>query len=295
MKQKTVEQVIGTSSLPRKISERVVGDLLNFSLSQLILRKDSASLSSTQYRKFKKIEKKIEDGEPLQHATGEADFYGLKFKVDKSVLIPRPETEILVKEAKEFIKLKVHKVYKEKTNLNIVDVGTGSGCISIALAKELKPVIHNSQFIIHYSACDISSAALKVAHTNAKIHKAEIEFFKSDLLSNPKLPERFDLVLANLPYLSEDYFKKYPKKLADHLRHEPDLALNGGAEGLQLIKKLISELPDRLAKNGLAILEIDPSQKNPVEEISKKFGLKSEFILDLNRRIRFVKITIPNF
>ena len=290
MNKKSVAEVISQSLIDRKFSERVIGDLLKISQVKLYLQKNSLAFSPALEKKYKKIEKLILGGLPPQYAIGEADFYKLKFKVNKSVLIPRPETEIMVEQSTQFLKSKVYKVRKEKTELNIVDIGTGSGCIAIAINKQLESIIHNSKNIIHFSAIDISDAALKVAKINAKRHSACVKFYKSNLLENKKLPERFDLILANLPYLPHNYLEKYPKKLSASLCFEPKLALDGGKKGVDLIRRLIDILPNKLNREGCAILEIDPSQKEIIQKLVKKLKLKVEFTRDLNNFWRFAVI-----
>jgi release factor glutamine methyltransferase len=132
----------------------------------------------------------------------------------------------------------------------------------------------------------MSKKALEVAQKNAKFHKVKINFLKSDLLSSPRLPKKFDLILANLPYLpSADIVPE------NSIYYEPRLALDGGRDGLDLIKKLIIELPKRLTENGLAILEIDPRQKTKIAELAQKSALKIEFQKDLNNRTRFALLS----
>jgi len=276
MKLQTVAELIQHSLIDGKISEKIVGDLLKISPTELYLKKISLTLPPAVIKNYKKIEKLIRDGVPLQYALGEADFYGLKFRVNKNVLIPRPETEIMLERAIKFAKGRKH--------LTAIDVGCGSGCIIISFAKNTKPSGYK------LFGVDISCNALKIAKLNSKNNKTKIKFIESNLLENPKLPQKFDLILANLPYLPNNYLKIYPKKLSAQLKHEPDLALNGGSQGLELIKKLINILPQRLDENGLAILEIDPSQKPSITNITKKIGLKAEFMKDLNCRTRFALI-----
>jgi release factor glutamine methyltransferase len=190
-------------------------------------------------------------GYPLQYLTGKSHFYGLQLRVDKNVLIPRPETETLVDLALGIIK------ESNSSSYSIIDIGTGSGCIIIALYKQLEKTLGKELFSkIAFSACDISAKALKIAKMNAKNNRAKIGFFSSDLLSRTRNGEQFDLVLANLPYLKSDY-----QKDNKDLSHEPRLALDGlGEDGLQIIERLITQLnSDRYNKTTL-ILELDPDQ-----------------------------------
>ena len=288
-----------TSKLPPNIFENLMGDLFNFSKSkeELFLRKNTIALSPVQVAKFKKYEKEIvERGVPYQYAIKKSYFYGREFYIDENVLIPRPETELLVKSALNYITQKTTGVFTtsrrstrsgrvKSGRLEIIDIGTGSGCIAVSLVIETaKRKAKNLKLKIY--ATDVSEKTLKVARKNAKLHKVKIIFLKSDLLSNPKLPKKFDLILANLPYLpSTDITSKHP------ICHEPRVALDGGQDGLDLIKKLITKLPEQFTQNGLAILEIDPRQKTEIASFTKKQKLKIEFKKDLANRTRLAIIT----
>jgi len=284
--------LLGKTRLSKKLAEKLIGDLLKISPVELFLQKKNLIVSPAIYKKFKKIEGDIiEKDLPHQYATGKSWFYGREFYVNKNVLIPRVETELLVEQASNFIKniKKVATSVRSYSNgkgkpkrFNIIDIGTGSGCIAISLASE----IANLKFKIF--ASDISLGALKIARKNAKKYNGKINFFKSDLLDNPKLPQKFDLVLANLPYLpSTDIVPK------NSIYFEPKIALDGGKDGLSLIKKLILQLPNRLNEKGLAILEIDPRQKEILKDLLDNLPyLKHKFAKDLNNRTRFLTIAI---
>ncbi len=292
MKNITADSLIRSSLIDKKTSEKIVGDLLKISTAELFLKRKSLTLSPALIKNYKKIENKIRGGLPPQYAFGGADFYGLRFYVDKNVLIPRPETEIMVEGAIKYIEseIKNNESWKKKREIHAIDIGTGSGCIAITLKKELKHVIHNSSFIIQLFATDISSKALKIAKKNAKTHGVKIKFFKSDLMQNKKLPKKFGLILANLPYLPSNYLKVYSKEFAKPLLAEPHLALDGGEKGVDLIKQLVNDLPNRLTGEGVAILEIDPAQKNSISRQCDKLKLKVTFLRDLNRFWRFALI-----
>jgi release factor glutamine methyltransferase len=188
--------------------------------------------------------------EPLAYIIGRRSFYGLDLLVDHRVLVPRPETELLVDLAIDWLKTNPDKT-------RVVDVGTGSGAIAISLACELPG--------LKITAIDASHDALAVAHANAALHKVEqrIQFIQNDLLEG--IDEQFDLVLANLPYI--------PTQDVDHapgLTHEPRLALDGGSDGLRLINKLILSCANSLAQNGCVILELQYNQW----EVVQKFALE---------------------
>jgi release factor glutamine methyltransferase len=274
----TLRQLIKTSRLPTELAEKLVGDLFKISREKLFLHGKKIRLSENYLMKYQKIEKAVLAGTPLQYALGHTYFYDREFRVNKSVLIPRPETELLVYSAVNFLRQQIanHKP------LTIIDIGTGSGCIIISIYKESeKFIIHNSSFIIRFYATDISPAALKVARQNAKLHHANIKFFQSDLLDNSRLPKKFDLILANLPYLTKDETKK--------LKEEPQKALYGGKDGFELIEKLIKKLPERL--NGLAIIEIGYNHGHKVKKLAEECELNAQVKKDLNGFNRYALIT----
>ena len=188
------------------------------------------------------------NGEPLAYITGVKDFYGRQFTVSKDVLIPRPETEALIEIAKRI------------NPANILDVGTGSGCIAITLAKELP----NAEIV----AVDISEKALKVAQKNAEQHHAEVVFLQSDLLKNLPDTAKFNLIVANLPYVDKNW-----AWLGAELAFEPELALYAEDGGLQQIKNLIYQSPAHLLSDGHLILEADRSQHQKIIDFAIETGL----------------------
>jgi release factor glutamine methyltransferase len=178
-------------------------------------------------------------GEPLPYVLGRWDFYNLEFELTHDVLIPRPETELLVELALSW--LRGHPLRRQ-----VVDIGTGSGCIGISLAVNLPD--------IHVVAVDISPAALEVARLNAQKHTVDgrMEFVCSDLLSGNS---RFDIIVANLPYI--------PTQTLHTLTifgREPTLALDGGSDGMAIIRRLLSDAPDHLLRGGMLLFEIDSLQ-----------------------------------
>ncbi len=203
-------------------------------------------------------------GIPFAYLTGHQGFYGLDFAVTKDVLIPRPETEQLV----DWVLAQV-----KKTDLvTIVDVGTGSGCVAVTLAKYLP----KAKLI----ASDVSEKAILVAKKNARAHgvSKRIAFRRGSLLAVLKPNEKPDLVVANLPYLTREQLRGVP--------HEPKLALHGGVRGLALIERLIQQIADRGIPQ--AILEIDPQQKRWLTGIGDRMpGYDYKFLADLSGRTRF--------
>jgi release factor glutamine methyltransferase len=191
-------------------------------------------------------------GEPIQYILGSTEFMGLEIKVDKNVLIPRPETEILAETAIEYAK-------KEKPG-RVLDLGTGSGCIAIALAKHLAG--------LEIDASDISDKAMIVAKENARLNGARINFLKSDLFSNLEF-RNYGMIISNPPYIPEDEIKK----LQPELQFEPKTALNGGRDGLDFYRGIILGAAGYLKENGLLIMEIGFGQKEGLELIFEKAKL----------------------
>ncbi len=197
---------------------------------------------------FKDIIQRINRHEPIQYVLGKAEFYGRGFAVDGSVLIPRPETELLIRA-----------VLKEKNfSPTIFDIGTGSGCIAITLAVE----IPSSEVY----AIDISEEALTVAQQNSKNHKAKVNFSKFDILANEKLEHRFDIIVSNPPYIAESEKKEMNSKVLDF---EPPLALFVTDKDPLVFYKVIARKGKSLLKPGGKIFV----------EINERFGkeLKQHF------------------
>ena len=203
--------------------------------------------------------------EPYAYILGHKEFFSLDFKVNKNVLIPRPETELMIEEALKHI----------KPGQKILDVGTGSGAIAVSLAVNTTDV---SVF-----ASDISEEALKIATENAKRYKVEIKFFKGSLFE-PFQGKKFDLIMANLPYIPTDYV------LPEDVAYEPESALFSGEDGLDLIRKFLFELPNFIENNGIVFMEFGDNQKQKINEILIKYGYNFEFYRDLANAYRFVKI-----
>ncbi len=219
-------------------------------------------LSLLELRTFQSLIDERVKGKPIQYITGEQEFFGLPFRVTPDVLIPRPETEHLVEAA--IARLQNHSAPR------IVDVGTGSGCIAVALAHAMP----HSEIV----ALDISAAALAVAEQNARQNGVaeRIGFLQSNLLA-AVVGEGFDAVVSNPPYvaLSER------ASLATEVREfEPALALFAGPTGLEIYQRLIVEANDLLASGGWLLMEIGHSQRDAVEKLLRGWeGV--EFISDL--------------
>jgi len=218
--------------------------------------------------KYKRIIKKCQKGVPIPYLTKEKEFYGFNFYINKNVLIPRPESELIIDTALKFI--------PRNRNFVIADIGTGSGCLAITLAKLISPKIK-------IYALDISKKALDVAKFNAEKHRVKnIKFIKSDLLKN--LPEKANLIIANLPYVKS-------KKIIGNLKFEPKIALDGGKDGLEIIKKFLKQAVKYLKKNGKILIEFSPEQKIKIIREAKKYFKKVKIKKDLSGKNRLAIIS----
>ena len=193
-------------------------------------------------------------GEPVAYIRGLKEFYGLAFGVDPRALIPRPETERIVELAEAEVMRRLGLASPGAQPLRIVDVGTGSGAITVALAASLRR--RGAAEAIAMLATDLSADALDLARENAVAHAVadRVTFERADLL--PDRAASFDLVLANLPYVRHDAMAGLPAAST----FEPALALDGGVDGLEVIGRLVEHLPAALADGGLALLEIGADQ-----------------------------------
>ncbi len=209
-------------------------------------------------------------GEPTQYLTGKQEFWGLEFEVNPSVLIPRPETEHLIEVALERLGSRGFKTDcrtgKPNPPLQLADVGTGSGCIAIALARELP----HAEIV----ATDISSAALEVARRNAARHGVaeRIQFVETDLLESlfHKSPitshqsRSFDLIVSNPPYVACDESNTLPREVREH---EPHTALFGGPSGIEIYARLIDQAHSLLREGGILVLELGYNSASHVQRL----------------------------
>ena len=212
---------------------------------------DKEKLTLRQEVNYFKAIKKLCNGIPIQHITNRQEFMKMTFFVDENVLIPRPDTEILVEE--------VIKIAKKINAKKILDLCTGSGAIAISLAKYIDKS--------NITAVDISDKALNVAKSNAKNNEVEdrITFVESDLFKNLK-KEKYDIIVSNPPYIKKEVLKKLDKEV----QKEPKLALDGGYDGLDFYRKIINKAEEYLKFNGYLCFEIGYDQKEDVENLLKE-------------------------
>ncbi len=217
-----------------------------------ILAHPEASLTSEQQQRLEQATERLQSGEPLPYILGHWEFFGLDFIVAPAVLIPRPETELLVEHALDW--LRSHPAARLAA-----DIGTGSGCIAIGLAAHCPH--------LHVLATDLSTSALEIARQNALKHSLaeRIDLIQADLI-DPSIVERsrVDLIVANLPYIPTETLPK----LAVYQK-EPTLALDGGVDGLDLVRRLLKQAPACLAPGGLMLLEIEHRQGPSVKELAQ--------------------------
>jgi release factor glutamine methyltransferase len=258
---------------PRFEAEYLLSAILNLKRGELYLLRDK-KLSPKQLTQLKQFLKRRESFEPLQYIVGSTSFLGYEIKVDKRALIPRPETEILALTVIDFFKGK-------KGNLKIADIGTGSGALAIALAKNLE----NS--LIY--ATDSSKQAIDLAKKNIYAHSLseKISLFCGDLFEPLKnFSFKFDAVVSNPPYVSKAEYENLPQEIKNF---EPKQALLGGKEGLDFHRKIIRGAKGFLKENGLLALEIGANQGEKVKKLLEENAYSSIKIKkDLNDLDRVV-------
>jgi release factor glutamine methyltransferase len=213
--------------------------------------------------------------EPTAYITGHKEFFGIDFKVSPSTLIPRPDTELLVETAIEL----ANTAFPQ--SCLIADVGTGCGAIAIALAQHLPQA--------KFYATDISAAALEVAKGNCRKHRVStrVRLLRGDLLE--PLPEPVQLIVANLPYISEPELPELPLEIS---MFEPQMALAGGTDGLMQIERLLSQASSKLSSSGAILLEIGYDQGSAVKSLAQKCfpTAKISVVTDLSGMDRVVRI-----
>ncbi|MEI8143040.1 MAG: peptide chain release factor N(5)-glutamine methyltransferase [Candidatus Berkelbacteria bacterium] len=283
-------QLDGTSSSPSLDAEVLICHALNIAKKDLILQADQ-NLTAKKIAKIEDLIHRRKNGEPIAYILKQKEFYGLNFIVSPAVLIPRPESEWLIETALDKIQQAARKKQLENCKtcftLRVLDLGTGSGCLGISLineSKKLSPVFCN--LLSEYCASDVSPVALNVARKNAKIHQIKnIKFIHSDLFSNRFLHKKFDLIIANLPYVPKDL------KTMDELRYEPSGAIFADDNGSDIIKKFLDQVPNYLSNNSTILIELDPRNAQEVQRYAKKIFKNVELTKDLAGLDRYLTIS----
>jgi release factor glutamine methyltransferase len=246
---------IETSSLDASL---LLAHVLNTSRTKLFFFCFDALLLQ-DFSLFKKLINRRKNGECTAYIIGRKEFHGLDFEVNPFVLVPRPDTEILVETAINYIK-KNHK--NTDSGIRVLDLCTGSGAVAIALKNEIPS--------LEVWASDICPKALETAKRNASrlLPNNQIKFFCGDLF-HALPPSLFSLIVSNPPYIPSNEIKK----LQVEVQNEPHLALDGGAGGLSVIKRIIEQAGNYLHKNGILLMEASPDQMNEIAEMLEKSGL----------------------
>ncbi len=227
----------------------LLSGILDCSVPELALLKERELTPSQQKAILDALQRFGED-EPPQYILGKTWFWGLELRLDARVLIPRPETEGLVELALSLA----------KPGAKVLDIGTGSGAIAIAL-KKMRPDLV-------LTATDLSSEALQVARENAAFHTVQISFEESNLF--PSGEEKFDLIVSNPPYVSQAEHEALPRSLRNF---EPSRALLAGADGLGIFRHIFAALPQRLTPDGIAIFEHGDTQREKLMALGENAGL----------------------
>ncbi len=228
-----------------------------------VLSHPEENLSSEAWSRFSDLVRRRANKEPLQYLTGEQEFFGLAFRVSPGILIPRPETEILVEKAIELI--------RPFSGVQFLDVGTGSGCIAISITHQIPSA--------RGWAVDISEAAIEIARTNAIRHGVadRIRFIRSNRLACFPQKPLFDFIFSNPPYVALSDYDSLPPEVKDY---EPHTALFGGQSGLEFYRELIPEVPSRLASGGYLLLELGAGQAEDVRRLVEREGISVETVLN---------------
>ncbi len=291
------------SPTPQLDVEVIFSHFLQMDKTQLLMNRDKP-LSEEQISNLQGAIEKRKTGLPVSYITGHREFFGYDFLVNPSVLIPKPDTEILVENAIQIIKEKYAAEKSEIEGVNdriltVCDMCTGSGCIGISVLKALSedgtiPFDRLPKFTL----ADISSKALETARLNAehilsKIERERIRFIQSNLFE--QLPMQFDIILTNPPYI--------PHKMVDELlqdgRNEPRLALDGDIspdsgnssqtdDGLEIIRNLIPQMQEHLSPNGHFLMETGEYNAKAAERLAQRFAFKTSIIKDLEGQDRVV-------
>jgi release factor glutamine methyltransferase len=228
------------------------------------------SLAEEQYQNFRRLISRRKRGEPLQYITGHREFFKLGFEVSPDVLIPRPETELIVEAALELC--------KDDPALFFADIGTGSGCIAISVLHEVPAAVA--------VATDVSLAALHVAQRNAERHGVHqrLTLIESDCFAAVCPTKSFSLIASNPPYVSDDELERVPREV----RFEPRGALAGGVDGLSVIRRLLNEARPFIRPEGYLVFEIGFGQSELVEKLIDRRVWK---LLEIRKDLRGIPRT----
>ena len=247
-------------------TRKILGEILNKDFSYLVSH-DNEELEDSVEKKYFDILKKRQDGIPLQYILGREDFYGRTFTVLEGVLIPRQDTEISVEV--------ILKILRENNIKNILEIGCGSGIVSITLDLESKGQVE-------ITAVDISPQAIKNTNINKNNLKSKIKVLESDLFD--EVNDKFDLIYSNPPYIKSHEIENLQVEVRDY---EPRLALDGGSDGLYFYRKIIKEAPNYLKMHGFLVFEIGYDEAEDISSIMRE-NFDTKIYKDINNLDRVV-------
>ncbi len=256
---------------PALESQMIASQILGKPQSWIIAHQETI-LGESLIDKMNGILRSIVDGCPFAYITGQREFFGRSMEVRPGLLVPRPETELLVEKALRWLS-------NHPKRRSAVDVGCGTGCIAVTLAAEVPDLI--------IDAIDVDPLAIQITNQNAANHKvqAQVATFSGSLLSGSR--RQYDLICANLPYIPSDTIRELPAA-----RYEPVLALDGGQDGLRLIELLLQQSTENLRSGGLILLEIEASQGKTAPVMAQQYFPSATVLLhrDLAGLPRIVSI-----
>ncbi len=255
---KTLGDCFRAADLPQSEICYILREITGKNTTEILAQK-STQLSEKDWANFERVVTIRKTGKPLQYIFGRVYFYDRELAVDESVLIPRPETELLVE--------KIIAENRSRQNLQILDIGTGSGCIAICLAKNLDCK----------SVDAVDAHSLAIAAQNAKTHKAKINFFASDIFS--QVTKKYDVIVSNPPYISGQEFGSLEKQVKDF---EPKTALVAKENGTYFYKKILTDLNRFLSYKGRLYLEIGAEQAAFITSLAKEQNFRCQIEKDLN-------------
>jgi len=270
---KKATEILGESGVAE--ARREANSLLAFVLQKdrtFLIAHSEYELSDEETSRFNDVLQRRKQREPFQYIVRKQEFYGLDFFVTKDVLIPRPETELIVESAIEIL--------QNKENSRFLEIGVGSGCISVSILYQNRTATA--------TGLDISENALQIALRNAQTHKVSerLKLKISDVFAELEA-EKFDLIVSNPPYIPSEDFDELQLEVRDF---EPQIALTDGKDGLSIVEKIIKDAPKFLKSEGFLLMEIGIDQSNAVREMfSTEIWNHVEFINDLQNIPRMLK------
>lgn len=243
---------------PEFEAKEIVMSVMNITQTELIINPGSL-VNESQYKEALSILSRRLRGEPLQYILGKSEFMSLPFELNRDTLIPRSDTETLVEEIINYI---------GKRSLRVLDIGTGSGCIGISIAKYTPAIV---------TLADVNANALKMAKHNAKINNVAVDAINIDILK--EIPKgKFDIIVSNPPYIRTDVIENLQTEVKDF---EPSLALDGGEDGLMFYRRITEVAPKILEKDGILAYEIGYDQGEAVKELMSLDFSNVKIIKDL--------------